>query len=724
MKRPRPVLFVPVLLCLLTAVASAQPEPISWPRQLDTEKGSIVIYQPELESLSGDVLESRAALSYTEKGKSPVFGAIWTRSRLSTDLEARIVALESIEVTDAKFPEVDDPERIDQLKRFLEQEIPKWDLEMSLDQLVASMEDVTKARADIGFNDSPPEVIYSDRPTVLVLIDGKPILEEVEGLALKYVVNSAFTLVQDTRSGKYYLRGGAYWFTSSKLPGDAWPVTSDLPEDVRKVSKKIDEDLAKQAKDDPDFEAPEQPMDEAGKPIVPTVLVRIEPAELIQTSGEPAYKPIEGTNLLYVENTESDILMDISTQKYYVLLAGRWYQSSSLTDNKWKFIDFDDLPADFASIPEGSDMETVLGSVPGTTASKDAILENTIPQTAEIDRKTATFEVTYDGDPEFETCGDAGAAYAKNTDKAVFLINSTYWACEDAVWFTGKGPEGPWTVATEVPKEIQDLPPECPHYNVKYVYIYESTPEVVYVGYTPAYMGSYYYRGSVVWGTGWYYHPWYHTAYYPRPVTYGFGVHYNPWTGWGFSVGVSYGWMHFGYSSWRPPYHGCWGAAGYHAGYRHGYHNGYHHGYNQGAKAGFAAGYRAGQRPKNVYKDRGNGVRRTGTPATRPTAQNRAGTGKTGSAARPGASNRAGTSAKKQPKAAPGKKNNVYSDRDGKVHRQTQDGGWQSRDKGGWSSQNKSSSNQSLNRSSQQRSRGTQKQSRSGSRSRGGGRRH
>jgi len=53
-----------------------------------------------------------------------------------------------------------------------------------------------------------------------------------------------------------------------------------------------------------------------------------------------------------------------------------------------------------------------------------------------------------------------------------------------------------------VPDDVQDIPPDNPHYNVKYVYIYDSTPDVSYVGYTPAYMGSYVYGPCVVYGTG------------------------------------------------------------------------------------------------------------------------------------------------------------------------------------------------------------------------------
>jgi hypothetical protein len=47
-------------------------------------------------------------------------------------------------------------------------------------------------------------------------------------------------------------------------------------------------------------------------------------------------------------------------------------------------------------------------------------------------------------------------------------------------------------VATSRPDDVESIPASNPHYNVKYVHVYDSTPDVVYVGYTPGYYGSYY----------------------------------------------------------------------------------------------------------------------------------------------------------------------------------------------------------------------------------------
>jgi hypothetical protein len=76
--------------------------------------------------------------------------------------------------------------------------------------------------------------------------------------------------------------------------------------------------------------------------------------------------------------------------------------------------------------------------------------------------------------------------------------------------------------------EIQAIPPESPVYNTRFATVYDSTPELVYTAYTPAYLGSYPYYGTVVFGTGWAYRPWWGAYYYPRPWSWGFHARYAP----------------------------------------------------------------------------------------------------------------------------------------------------------------------------------------------------
>jgi hypothetical protein len=294
--------------------------------------------------------------------------------------------------------------------------------------------------------------------------------------------------------------------------------------------------------------------------VVPRIIVATEPTEIILSEGKPKYAPIAGTNLAYLSNTDSNVIMDVSTQKYYVLITGRWFCGPSLEKGPWEFVPSNKLPAGFMKIPPGSDMGHVLAFVEGTEEAKEAVEDAQIPQTAAI-KRSATINVTYDGEPKFEKIQGTAMEYAVNTPFSVIRCQNMYYCCDQAVWYEAKEPRGPWTVSTSVPKEIYSIPPSSPNYNVTNVHIYESTPDEVYTGYTSGYTGSYVQNGTVVYGTG-YNYPGYSspTAYYPAPVTYGYAPTYDPMAGvWSFTTGLFMGAVigSAASSNW-------WGPSGYH----------------------------------------------------------------------------------------------------------------------------------------------------------------
>ena len=113
--------------------------------------------------------------------------------------------------------------------------------------------------------------------------------------------------------------------------------------------------------------------------------------------------------------------------------------------------------------------------------------------------------------------------------------------CSREFWFTAPSPDGPWSVATSVPAAIYDIPPASPLHYVTYVDVYSSTPEEVYVGYTPGYVGSVVAPdGVVVYGTGYDYTPWIGSTWYPPPETYGVAAQpvYNPAVGWAYGTAL------------------------------------------------------------------------------------------------------------------------------------------------------------------------------------------
>ena len=205
----------------------------------------------------------------------------------------------------------------------------------------------------------------------------------------------------------------------------------------------------------------------------------------------PQFDSIPNTGLEYVKNTTANIFRDTSSLDHYILLAGRWFRAKSLENGPWGFVDGKSLPEEFANIPESSPKAGVLVSVAGTGPAKEALIANAIPQTATITRNEAQLLVKYDGDPQFKRIEGTDLQYAVNTATPVIQADDkNYYAVENAVWFASVTPVGPWAVATSVPEAIYSIPPSSSLHYVTYVKVYRSTPDVVYVGYTPGYYGT------------------------------------------------------------------------------------------------------------------------------------------------------------------------------------------------------------------------------------------
>jgi hypothetical protein len=708
--------LITLLLIFAGGILYAQDEMtgFDWPREIEKKDYLITLYQPQLETLEGNSLKGRMALSVKKGTEDPVFGASWFTVMLDTDKSSRTAVLESIDITKIKFPDVDDDEKMSKLEEVIEEDIESVEITMSLERIVAGLEDpAAKGGIQDNVSNEAPQIFFRSNPAVLVVIDGEPKLKKVDKSSLEYVVNTPFFIVKKGKD--YYIKGENHWYKNQEIAQSGWKTTSKVPKDIEKLAaEKFSEETNKEEFSD----------------TPPEIIVVTKPAELIVTNGEMEYEPIQGTQLLFITNTESDIILDINSQLLFVLINGRWYASKNPDDGNWAFVEPEKLPVDFVKIPaEGTSISSVRSSVPGTEEAEEAMYEQYIPQTAKVDRKTATTEVTYDGEPKFEAIDGTKMLYAVNTQSTVLKLDNTYYVVDDGIWFESKSAKGPWAVSDDRPEEVEDIPASSPVYNVKYVYIYDSTPDVVYVGYTPGYYHSYMYGGVVVYGTGYYYQPWYGYYYYPRHVTYGFGVHYNPYTGWGFSVGVSYGWLTVGYY----PY-SYWGPGGYAHGYRHGYYHGYHRGYHNGYRAGYARGrydsgnlYRGRSSYRNGQYTRSN---RNGV-STRNLDRSRIGNNDRGTIRN---NDRART-----PRSSENKRNNIYSDRNGNIYQRDNKGKWQEKrnrstrpETKSQTPQNRSrinnpSTRSNLERQYQNRSRGNinnrnynMNRSRSGSISRGG----
>ena len=198
----------------------------------------------------------------------------------------------------------------------------------------------------------------------------------------------------------------------------------------------------------------------------------------------------------------------------------------------------------------------MLPTVAGTPQAQEAVIENSIPQTATVPLKNGpTFTPNFDGPPKLAPIPGTTLSYVQNSSEPIIQVTpNSYYSVVAGVWFTAPQLTGPVAVATSVPAVIYTIPPSSPIYYVTYVRIYEATPQYVYVGYTPGYLGTVVSPyGTVVYGTGYAYSPWIGTVWYPPPYTYGVAAApvYNPYVGftYGFALGLAT-------AAWTEPYWG------------------------------------------------------------------------------------------------------------------------------------------------------------------------
>ncbi|HYQ56055.1 MAG TPA: hypothetical protein VEP89_01825, partial [Draconibacterium sp.] len=97
------------LICLflatLTAFAANSEEKLVWPREIEATGNVITLYQPQLESLNGNMLDGRMAVSVKTKDDEMIFGALWFSATLLTDMENRTADLVKLEIPMLKFPD-------------------------------------------------------------------------------------------------------------------------------------------------------------------------------------------------------------------------------------------------------------------------------------------------------------------------------------------------------------------------------------------------------------------------------------------------------------------------------------------------------------------------------------------------------------------------------------------------------------------------------------------
>ncbi|HEY2621900.1 MAG TPA: hypothetical protein VGI53_00515 [Dyella sp.] len=556
-----------------TAAAQGNADFRAWPHTFDVDGVHMVLHHPQLDSWVGSQLKGRIAVAVKtgtqvgSDGKSRdvmTYGVAWVTARTETDKVLRQVTLSQVTVDKVSFPAdtAQQSRYLDVLRRIA----ARSHQVANLDTLEASLA-ISRQENDIkneSVRNDPPQIIFSFKPALLVLIDGKPASKPSGVAGVNRILNTRSLILQQGQ--QYYLTFAGRWVSSASLDGP-WTAVKTPPSAVSKAAQS-----AVLAKRVDTLEHPSDALKQAlDSSQLPEILVRAQPSELIMVDGEPQFAAIPGTQLAYVANTAADVFVDQAHGlTWYVLISGRWFTAES-TNGPWRYVAGESLPGDFANIPSDSPKSAVLASIPGTPEARESLIANSIPQTATVDSHTAVLRLSYDGAPQFRPIEGTTLSYAWNTEVPVIRVDATaYYAVQNGVWFTANHPNGPWSVALEVPPVIYSIPPSSPLHYVTYVYVYGHEGNQVYVGYSPGYYGTVVSDGVVMYGTGYACDPWVgYDIWYGCPATYGFGVSFGwtPWAGWGYGYAWGWGWA----PAWYGPWWGPWGYWGYYPGYYPGY---------------------------------------------------------------------------------------------------------------------------------------------------------
>lgn len=507
-----------------------------WPKTIENNGNQLLIYQPQMDDWKdGAVLTGKTAVQLIPSGSSNALtGVLWFKAETAVNKTERTVLIHNLTITKATFYEKD-PTKEAEAETLAKSLLPQKPITISLDRMLAQINTSKQVESEIPLNTTPPKIFVSTVPARLVLFDGKPLWNEIKDTNLTYAVNTNWNVFFQPSSKHYYLLDDTLWVTSDDL--NQWQPIATLPDDFNKLPADDNWSLVKQA----------LPPKANNQQVIPKYFVSTEPAELIVIDGAPKLRLIPGTQLSVVDNTKSDLFYYQGDKNYYFLVTGRWFKSASL-DGPWVFAT-SDLPADFAKIPDTDTKGQVLASVPGTEEAKTAVAEAEIPTLATVKKNEVSLTVQYAGTPEFKPIPGTSLEYAVNTQTTVIKVGSQYYALSNGIWFVSTGPNGPWVVADSIPPEIYKIPPTAPVYNATYVKIYGTNPAAneVIVGYTAGYTGALIFAGVLVWGTGYYYSPYYvllgpyRPVYYPWFHTYGMATYYSPYYGVYYRSGYFYG---------------------------------------------------------------------------------------------------------------------------------------------------------------------------------------
>ncbi len=172
----------------LSPLASAQAAPSAapaaklpadpWPRDVSLSNAAVLVYQPQVSKWTDNQIEFRSAVAIKPAGaKDETFGVVFATARTQVDKVMRTVVFENLKITKSDFPTL--PNRGAAYAAELQTRFAASVKTMSLDRLQSSLALVGVKPPTVEVNNTPPQVLVSYSPAILVPIDGAPVLKPV-----------------------------------------------------------------------------------------------------------------------------------------------------------------------------------------------------------------------------------------------------------------------------------------------------------------------------------------------------------------------------------------------------------------------------------------------------------------------------------------------------------------------------------------------------------------
>ena len=174
----------------------------------------------------------------------------------------------------------------------------------------------------------------------------------------------------------------------------------------------------------------------------PPIFYSEGPAVMVSFMGDPDFKAVDPkTNkVLFGLNTNWDILMDVASSSYYLLIEDGWVMTKDLEKGPWEIAAT--LPASFSSLPDDDNWTDV------RAALKPKPFE-TVPKVFVSKRPGELIET--EGPPEMSPISGTPLMFVSNTESDIFFLStdSYYYYLVEGRWFKSKTLASGWVAATE-----------------------------------------------------------------------------------------------------------------------------------------------------------------------------------------------------------------------------------------------------------------------------------